>query len=188
MIRRPPRSTLFPYTTLFRSSASALLSDRPHRLATSRICSGEGIWTAMASSFERVVVVDPLSLLERVDEGPNGYQERRGASRRDAPGVGAVLDLPREETGEEVPYALSERRLGTGGRSLPRRGRLSYRCGARGRIDARPRRGRDPLLVLGRRDARARGTRLDLARRREERFGGAGDEGGGPQGLRDVEL
>jgi len=41
----------------------------------------------MASSFERVVVVDPLSSLERVDEGPNGYQERRGASRRDAPGV-----------------------------------------------------------------------------------------------------
>src|SRR5437016_7716940 len=27
MIRRPPRSTLFPYTTLFRSSASA---PRPH--------------------------------------------------------------------------------------------------------------------------------------------------------------
>src|SRR2546425_3475721 len=25
MIRRPPRSTLFPYTTLFRSSAAALL-------------------------------------------------------------------------------------------------------------------------------------------------------------------
>src|SRR5256885_2813330 len=28
MIRRPPRSTLFPYTTLFRSEAKALL--RPH--------------------------------------------------------------------------------------------------------------------------------------------------------------
>src|SRR5690554_8196668 len=27
MIRRPPRSTLFPYTTLFRSSAQALLLD-----------------------------------------------------------------------------------------------------------------------------------------------------------------
>src|SRR2546430_12581688 len=29
MIRRPPRSTLFPYTTLFRSAAAAL--DRPAR-------------------------------------------------------------------------------------------------------------------------------------------------------------
>src|SRR2546428_692764 len=30
MIRRPPRSTLFPYTTLFRSVRGALLQDRGH--------------------------------------------------------------------------------------------------------------------------------------------------------------
>src|SRR2546430_11838905 len=29
MIRRPPRSTLFPYTTLFRSRRSAVLAGRP---------------------------------------------------------------------------------------------------------------------------------------------------------------
>src|SRR2546427_4664559 len=29
MIRRPPRSTLFPYTTLFRSAASAIHAGRP---------------------------------------------------------------------------------------------------------------------------------------------------------------
>src|SRR3712207_1921507 len=29
MIRRPPRSTLFPYTTLFRSPVHARLADRP---------------------------------------------------------------------------------------------------------------------------------------------------------------
>src|SRR5258706_11967724 len=29
MIRRPPRSTLFPYTTLFRSPAFGALPDRP---------------------------------------------------------------------------------------------------------------------------------------------------------------
>src|SRR5258705_11069035 len=35
MIRRPPRSTLFPYTTLFRSPAAAgpSLSPAPHRAA-----------------------------------------------------------------------------------------------------------------------------------------------------------
>src|SRR2546429_6576912 len=35
MIRRPPRSTLFPYTTLFRSHASVLHSDgiNRHRLS-----------------------------------------------------------------------------------------------------------------------------------------------------------
>src|SRR5205807_9412573 len=32
MLRRPPRSTLFPYTTLFRSQASPL--ERPRRLPT----------------------------------------------------------------------------------------------------------------------------------------------------------
>src|SRR3712207_9510840 len=31
MIRRPPRSTLFPYTTLFRSALTSLLSGRPVR-------------------------------------------------------------------------------------------------------------------------------------------------------------
>src|SRR3712207_7718412 len=31
MIRRPPRSTLFPYTTLFRSDPSLCLVDRPRR-------------------------------------------------------------------------------------------------------------------------------------------------------------
>src|SRR3989441_4715575 len=30
MIRRPPRSTLFPYTTLFRSSYSATVNDIEH--------------------------------------------------------------------------------------------------------------------------------------------------------------
>src|SRR2546427_3627525 len=31
MIRRPPRSTLFPYTTLFRSDVAVQLPARPHR-------------------------------------------------------------------------------------------------------------------------------------------------------------
>src|SRR2546430_12602447 len=31
MIRRPPRSTLFPYTTLFRSLVQSAALDRPHR-------------------------------------------------------------------------------------------------------------------------------------------------------------
>src|SRR2546422_10626013 len=33
MIRRPPRSTLFPYTTLFRS---CLIGDQPHALTSQR--------------------------------------------------------------------------------------------------------------------------------------------------------
>src|SRR5258707_9755726 len=38
MIRRPPRSTLFPYTTLFRSNGLALaIADPAEELAVSRI-------------------------------------------------------------------------------------------------------------------------------------------------------
>src|SRR6266540_6388706 len=37
MIRRPPRSTLFPYTTLFRSSPSARIPEAVLRLALDRV-------------------------------------------------------------------------------------------------------------------------------------------------------
>src|SRR5438876_5465205 len=36
MLRRPPRSTLFPYTTLFRSSPAAPLHGATHALHSSR--------------------------------------------------------------------------------------------------------------------------------------------------------
>src|SRR3989442_9999000 len=38
MIRRPPRSTLFPYTTLFRSLPVRLRNSSPGTLAASRRC------------------------------------------------------------------------------------------------------------------------------------------------------
>src|SRR2546423_7738863 len=41
MIRRPPRSTLFPYTTLFRSQAQTVdLDETPARRLTSEACDG----------------------------------------------------------------------------------------------------------------------------------------------------
>src|SRR5947207_6140131 len=39
MIRRPPRSTLFPYTTLFRST-----SHRPVQCKLATFCSGTRMW------------------------------------------------------------------------------------------------------------------------------------------------
>src|SRR2546429_2070262 len=63
MIRRPPRSTLFPYTTLFRSSLVLLM--------------GAGLFIR---TFEKLRAVDPgfrthgvldLSLFPR----PNGYKD-----------------------------------------------------------------------------------------------------------------
>src|SRR2546430_4834518 len=41
MIRRPPRSTLFPYTTLFRSSAGLSIFSPPSAVAPWRRCSEE---------------------------------------------------------------------------------------------------------------------------------------------------
>src|SRR2546430_6030509 len=48
MIRRPPRSTLFPYTTLFRSHAAAPAGRAPHAAAVAprvrwRAQAGEGL-------------------------------------------------------------------------------------------------------------------------------------------------
>src|SRR3712207_8993979 len=42
MIRRPPRSTLFPYTTLFRSRGAAMLSEREVSAAIGSTAYGDG--------------------------------------------------------------------------------------------------------------------------------------------------
>src|SRR3712207_6901241 len=61
MIRRPPRSTLFPYTTLFRSSASVTPKTRPRGTpvspkvpsSSSRWCSAQEVSTAKPSARSR---------------------------------------------------------------------------------------------------------------------------------------
>src|SRR2546427_9168793 len=42
MIRRPPRSTLFPYTTLFRSGQAGQGRPGRHRTAAAAVCPGAG--------------------------------------------------------------------------------------------------------------------------------------------------
>src|SRR3712207_8188502 len=49
MIRRPPRSTLFPYTTLFRSSSTTPVGLRTENSATNHgpqaaTCTCDGLW------------------------------------------------------------------------------------------------------------------------------------------------
>src|SRR2546422_1354366 len=49
MIRRPPRSTLFPYTTLFRSMGRALMSGaRTGEMAA--LVGPSGLWAALAAA------------------------------------------------------------------------------------------------------------------------------------------
>src|SRR5256885_9912514 len=54
MIRRPPRSTLFPYTTLFRSSETRSV------FAAAVVQSAAPSVTAMASCFQRDAMAPPL--------------------------------------------------------------------------------------------------------------------------------
>src|SRR3712207_8530862 len=66
MIRRPPRSTLFPYTTLFRSPVAAQqLGERPRPLHPKRLASPSSIG------------VDPSLLAERSEEHTSELQSRQ---------------------------------------------------------------------------------------------------------------
>src|SRR2546426_6853201 len=51
MIRRPPRSTLFPYTTLFRSRSEGAVHPRPAREdAVPVACVRRALWSAWITS------------------------------------------------------------------------------------------------------------------------------------------
>src|ERR1019366_8970396 len=57
MIRRPPRSTLFPYTTLFRSSADpCAATQRPHWRGAHRVSSPHALSRLVIQSVEEVRV------------------------------------------------------------------------------------------------------------------------------------
>src|SRR5260370_31966117 len=51
MIRRPPRSTLFPYTTLFRSISAAVMRCAGAAGRTNQIAQG-----AMTNSFDTIII------------------------------------------------------------------------------------------------------------------------------------
>src|SRR3712207_7011713 len=74
MIRRPPRSTLFPYTTLFRSELGGAAG--PQRL--------------------RRGVPDPAGNLPHLPLGRRARGVRCGAGR-DLPALGVPADVPRSE-------------------------------------------------------------------------------------------
>src|SRR3712207_7439776 len=78
MIRRPPRSTLFPYTTLFRSEGSVLL--RPHgRLGDDREARGaqEGHRAPQWQAIDLLPLREQLHDAVRHGEPLNGAQDRK---------------------------------------------------------------------------------------------------------------
>src|SRR3712207_8659758 len=68
MIRRPPRSTLFPYTTLFRSPVEAVADD---------LARGSLHGRGTAQTGEGGLATQPLGIVSR------GKQKRRGVGRAD---------------------------------------------------------------------------------------------------------
>src|SRR2546430_7603256 len=77
MIRRPPRSTLFPYTTLFRSTGSLIhrlfaLLGSPNDTDVGPVCNDAGgnalAWTFGLGNFTNGYGVDPARSEEHTSE------------------------------------------------------------------------------------------------------------------------
>src|SRR3712207_7281486 len=88
MIRRPPRSTLFPYTTLFRSLPRLLshkAPDEPIRVWSAGCATGEEPYSLVMSlielmglqDFQRRVKVYATDLDERSEEHTSELQPRQ---------------------------------------------------------------------------------------------------------------
>src|SRR3989442_7535867 len=76
MIRRPPRSTLFPYTTLFRSGQELGQGLRPIDLLVRRF---EGLVRRLAVEALVVIVLDQI-LLDDMEHHPDRKSTRLNSS------------------------------------------------------------------------------------------------------------
>src|SRR3989442_7094270 len=72
MIRRPPRSTLFPYTTLFRSPGVKLYLDEDLSPVIAQILRGRGVDAVSAHDAGMIGASDP----ERSEEHTSELQSR----------------------------------------------------------------------------------------------------------------
>src|SRR5215217_7561491 len=85
MIRRPPRSTLFPYTTLFRSQRVARLVVRRVRFEDHSGHRGDGMAQSLRAAWavvDDIVVVEfHAGLHHRRDHAAPCVRETRGAER-----------------------------------------------------------------------------------------------------------
>src|SRR3712207_8710516 len=78
MIRRPPRSTLFPYTTLFRSSAGHAGDNRPPILSAAPVgSSGAGAGAAGARAITREASHGRVEAAAAVEVGAPAGEDRK---------------------------------------------------------------------------------------------------------------
>src|SRR2546429_5230528 len=79
MIRRPPRSTLFPYTTLFRSQGAMSMpwsAQQGARLIVVRIKSERLVWAARSCTAANAVTSDSAHARQRSEEHTSELQSR----------------------------------------------------------------------------------------------------------------
>src|SRR3712207_2891898 len=74
MIRRPPRSTLFPYTTLFRSERTASATPCPCETRTST-------WRSLATISSGVCLLRGIAVLHAVRRHTSGWTTPVGAAQ-----------------------------------------------------------------------------------------------------------
>src|SRR5256885_15464698 len=117
MIRRPPRSTLFPYTTLFRSPTCTRRRDA----ATRRLRIARARWDPTGPQGRAVH-------LSGTDPARGGIiPEGIGAGRGGSPALNhcVVTPLPEEDAHDSVAWRCDQERLGAlgggAGRSEERR-------------------------------------------------------------------
>src|SRR5437879_7532488 len=83
MIRRPPRSTLFPYTTLFRSCAELILGELAHRAHTAVAKVIDVVDLAARSEEHTSELQSPMYLVCRLLlEKKNKKKKKNGISKR----------------------------------------------------------------------------------------------------------
>src|SRR2546426_6927182 len=80
MIRRPPRSTLFPYTTLFRSEAGPVLAGDVHLLVLARL---RALLVQMALLREQID--DAVELLPLAHRNLHGNRSEEHTSELQSP-------------------------------------------------------------------------------------------------------
>src|SRR5689334_24340850 len=77
MLRRPPRSTLFPYTTLFRSRVAVLTNaELDHHSTYSSLRDVEATFREFLGAAEDAVVWERPELLALADGGPRVWPFR----------------------------------------------------------------------------------------------------------------
>src|SRR5438034_3652345 len=71
MIRRPPRSTLFPYTTLFRSASPLSRSTRSEEAVAKH---KKYLWPSVTNYFQQPLVADRGEMQHRSEEHTSELQ------------------------------------------------------------------------------------------------------------------